>query len=107
MNADKLQRLNDAIREVITDIEGPQPLFKDETRTWMVEVLADSVIRRAAKFARGQAEHGGDFLTNKMNVIGMMEEEIDDHFFYFERFKADVAKSIARMNRTNPTTTNK
>lgn len=96
MNADKLQRLNAIVREVVVDIEGDTKLFTDKTRDWMVEVLADSIIRRTAKFCAGQKEHGGDFLEKKFKVVHAIQEESDDAFWYFEKFKHEVAQMHAR-----------
>lgn len=96
MNSDKLHKLNEAIRDVVEDIEAGRGLFTPATREWMVEVLADSIIRRTAKFCKGQQEHGGDFLTKEMKIVGMIQEESDDSFWYFERFKLDVQKMLDR-----------
>lgn len=103
---EKLQRLNTAVREVLTEIEGGEGLWNDTTREWMVEVLADSIIRRASKFARGQKEHGGDFLTKDMKIVGMIQEESDDSFWYFERLKHDLTLLIQRNKKYNTPTIN-
>ena len=101
MKPEKIKQLNlnltNTVRDIIAEVEADKPLFTEETRTWLAEVLADSVVRRVVKFAKGQTEHGGDFLTNKFNAISAMQEEADDAFFYFEKFKYDVAKVNARL----------
>lgn len=103
MKPEELKQLNlkltEDIRDVISCVEQGQHLWPDDVRTWMAEVLADSVIRRVCKFARGQQEHGGNFLTKELNIVSMIQEENDDSFWYFERFKHDVRTMLARMER--------
>lgn len=101
MNADKLQRLNSIIKEVVVDIEGDNKMFTDKTRDWMVEVLADSIIRRTAKFCAGQREHGGDFLEKRLKIVHEIQQESDDSFWYFEKLKYEVQQMSARLQSTS------
>ena len=103
MTTEHLKQLNTKltsdIREIIECVEANENLWHEEVKTWMAEVLADSVTRRTLKFARGQKEHGGNFLTKDMAIVNMIQEENDDSFWYFERFKQDVRIMLARMER--------
>lgn len=92
-------KLTANIRDIIECVEANENLWPEEVKTWMAEVQADSVIRRTLKFARGQKEHGGNFLTKEMSIVNMIQEENDDSFWYFERFKQDVRTMLARMER--------
>lgn len=65
---------------------------EEDTKKWVVKILTRSVIRRCMKFAKGQQEHGGDFLKNDLNVLTNLEEELDDSFFYLEKMKHQINK---------------
>ena len=102
MNQEKIKHLSKTLRETIMELihefSITDKLWQPTTQEWMADVLADSVIRRLTKFAKGQREHGGDFLTKDMQVVSMMQEEADDSFWYFERFKNDVQKFLTKHN---------
>jgi hypothetical protein len=94
-------QLTEHIRSLIQETENIEQLFEPATVTWMSEVLADSVLRRVTKFRKGQKEHGGDFLTKRFPVVGSMEEEHDDLFWYFEKHKHDISKLKPTYDKSN------
>lgn len=102
MTTDKLKELNAQltinIGKILDEVEGSVQVWEPKTKAWMAEVLADSVLRRSVKFYRGQKEHGGDFLTKKFEVVNAIQEESDDSFWYFERFKFDIDKLNKKLN---------
>lgn len=74
-------KLFNTIEDLITELD-PTKVISIQRKVWMTRALTRNVVEKAAKFIKGQIEHG-DHIEEAPLLVSIKEEQ-DDTFWYIE-----------------------
>jgi len=76
--------LFNSIEDLIRELD-PTNIISFRRRVWMSRALTQDVMEKAAKFIKGQIEHGDHI--EEAPLMQSLKEEQDDSFWYLEAMK--------------------
>ena len=76
--------LFNSIEDLIMELD-PSKVISIKRRVWMSRALTSDVMEKAAKFIKGQIEHGDHI--EEAPLMQSLKEEQDDSFWYLEAMK--------------------
>lgn len=77
-------KLFNSIEDLITELDSSQ-VISIKRKVWMTRALSVDVMEKAAKFIKGQIEHGDHI--EEAPLLTSLKEEQDDSFWYLEAMK--------------------